>query len=250
MHTDERGSVRGLQEFIGIRRMFALHGCIVKHPCDRYARVPRRVAVSLHILKRSKGCGTLHAYVIVCGMTVHTEGGLVYPDWSFADRLRKARTTVGMTQEEFAAAIDVKEGTLAAWEADRAQPRSRDIVDVAKRIEAVTKIPTSWLLGIDDGPPPTTPASRPFRQPIAPPRRLRAVSLQDAAQVRDDVSDDALTYVRLAGAEELVSPHLRPRRSTGSGGPAGDCGEPVTGADDAGGAPRETRTPDLRIKSP
>ncbi|MDV6979606.1 helix-turn-helix transcriptional regulator, partial [Mycobacterium intracellulare] len=114
-----------------------------------------------------------------------------------------------MTQEEFAAAIQVKEGTLAAWETDRAHPRSRDIVEVAKRIEALTTIPTAWILGIEDGPPappppgttswPTAPPPRPV-----PVRHLRSVIRTDPrsleTEVNDDVNDDALAYIRLAGA--------------------------------------------------
>jgi transcriptional regulator with XRE-family HTH domain len=63
-----------------------------------------------------------------------------------------------MTQEEFAANIGVKEGSLAAWETDRAQPRS--VVAVARRIEQFTGIPASWTLGLDDPeplPPPPPP---------------------------------------------------------------------------------------------
>jgi transcriptional regulator with XRE-family HTH domain len=129
-------------------------------------------------------------------MTVHADSGPVYPDWSLGDRIRKARVTTGMTQTEFAAAIGVKEGTLAAWETSRAHPRSADIVDVAKRIETVTKIPASWLLGMDDGPPsPPSPPAHPFRQPGATvQRRLRPVPAGDIAEI----NDDAMAYLRLA----------------------------------------------------
>lgn len=56
-----------------------------------------------------------------------------------------------MNQRSFAAAIEVAEGSLAAWETDRAQPR--DIVAVARRVEMLTNIPATWLLGIN---PPRT----------------------------------------------------------------------------------------------
>ncbi|QBC87349.1 helix-turn-helix domain-containing protein [Mycobacterium avium] len=77
-------------------------------------------------------------------MTVQTD--VVYPVWSFGDRIRKARTLADMNQREFAAAIEVAEGSLAAWETDRAIPR--DIVTVAKRVELLTRIPAAWLLGV------------------------------------------------------------------------------------------------------
>jgi transcriptional regulator with XRE-family HTH domain len=178
--------------------MLVLHSGIVKHPCATQASMKvvfARVAQSLRVLKQAKHCGTLHVYAIVCGMTVHADSGPVYPDWSFGDRVRKARITTGMTQGEFAEAINVKEGTLAAWETNRAHPRSRDVVDVAKRIEAVTKIPTSWLLGIEDGPPPPPPPLGPFRQTrSAPVRYLHRVPADDVARV----DDDAMAYLRLA----------------------------------------------------
>lgn len=183
--------------------MLALHSGIVKHPWVYHANITGvvgRVSVWLRILNQAKHCPTLRVCAIVCGMTVDREAGPVFPAWSFADRLRKARTTVGMTQEEFATAIGVKEGTLAAWESDRSQPRSRDIVDVAKRIEALTRIATAWILGIDDTPP-TPPGSSwpaPRQQTPTPTRHLRAVIRTDPPVSPPDVNDDALAYVHLA----------------------------------------------------
>ena len=82
-------------------------------------------------------------------MTVQTDG-FVYPAWSFGDRIRKARDVAGMNQHDFAAAIDVKDGSLANWETDRSKPR--DVVAVAKRIEMLTRIPAGWTLGINNAP--------------------------------------------------------------------------------------------------
>lgn len=85
-------------------------------------------------------------------MTVQADHGFVYPTWTFGDRIRKARIDVAdMNQRDFAAAISATEGSLATWETGRAKPR--DIVAVAKRVEMATRIPASWLLGIDDGAP-------------------------------------------------------------------------------------------------
>lgn len=56
-----------------------------------------------------------------------------------------------MKQAQFAQAIKVKEGSLAAWETDRAQPRN--VVAVAKRIEFLTRIPAAWILGVEQQPP-------------------------------------------------------------------------------------------------
>lgn len=77
----------------------------------------------------------------------------MFPDWTLGDRIRMARGMVDMTQGAFATAIKVAEGSLAAWETDRSQPRN--VVAVAKRIEMLTSIPASWILGLDSGPNPS-----------------------------------------------------------------------------------------------
>ena len=56
-------------------------------------------------------------------MSLNPDHGYVYPTWSFSDRLRKARDIAGMNQKDFAAAIQVTEGSLATWETGRAKPR-------------------------------------------------------------------------------------------------------------------------------
>lgn len=82
--------------------------------------------------------------------TVQPDYGFIHPVWSFADRVRKARDIAGLNQREFAAAIEVSEGSLATWETGRAKPR--DIVAVAKRIQLATRVPAMWTLGIDETP--------------------------------------------------------------------------------------------------
>jgi transcriptional regulator with XRE-family HTH domain len=72
----------------------------------------------------------------------------VIPSWTFADRLRKARNTTGLGQKDFAEQIGVKASAYAQWEADNNQPRN--IVEVVTRIEDVTRIPASWLLGLSE----------------------------------------------------------------------------------------------------
>jgi transcriptional regulator with XRE-family HTH domain len=73
------------------------------------------------------------------------------PTWTLGDRIRKARLSTGRNQRDFAPLIGVKAGSLAAWESDHSAPRN--IIAVAKRIEALTGIPAGWVLGLDDGPP-------------------------------------------------------------------------------------------------
>ena len=71
----------------------------------------------------------------------------VVPEWTFADRLRKARQTASLDQREFAQAINASSSQIASWESGRSIPR--DKVAVAKRIELLTRIPASWVLGLE-----------------------------------------------------------------------------------------------------
>lgn len=119
------------------------------------------------------------------GMTVQPEP--IYPDWTLGDRLRKARTIARMTQGEFAAAIGVKEGSLAAWETDRAQPRN--IVGVAKRIELLTGIPAAWVLDLNPPRPIIDPHPGVENQPRGS-RGGRRTGLRIISAEDDPVSDD------------------------------------------------------------
>lgn len=77
------------------------------------------------------------------------ESGYVIPEWTLADHLRKARQVAGMSQKEFAERLDVTPSSYAQWEAGNNKPR--DVVAVAKRIEMLTRIPASWILGVHNG---------------------------------------------------------------------------------------------------
>ncbi|AOD20237.1 hypothetical protein IM25_00120 [Rhodococcus sp. p52] len=70
----------------------------------------------------------------------------IIPAWSLGDRIRKARGVVGMDQRQFAEALGVKAGTLAGWEADNSRPR--DVVAIAQKIEGITAVPATWILGV------------------------------------------------------------------------------------------------------
>lgn len=88
-------------------------------------------------------------------MTIDADHGQVFPEWTFGDKVRKARSIAGLDQREFAEALGVKAGSVAQWETDRAKPR--DIVAVARRIEMLTRIPAGWTLGIQESPRPDNP---------------------------------------------------------------------------------------------
>lgn len=70
------------------------------------------------------------------------------PQWTFADRIRKVRRDVlRLEQAEFADKLGVTRQAYAAWESGRNEPRS--ILAVAKRVEAMSRVPAAWILGVD-----------------------------------------------------------------------------------------------------
>lgn len=79
----------------------------------------------------------------------HVQGFV--PEWTFADRLRKARLTSELTQEEFAERLGAKSGAYAHWETGRNTPRQ--VVTIAQRIEMLTGVSATWLLGLADAAP-------------------------------------------------------------------------------------------------
>ena len=94
------------------------------------------------------------------------------PEWTLADRLRKARSVAGLTQEEFAERLGAKSAAYSHWEAGRNTPRN--LVAIAQRIEMLTGIPAAWTLGLltdmpgNGGPGERAPKSKPVsdREPL------------------------------------------------------------------------------------
>jgi len=68
------------------------------------------------------------------------------PEWSIADRLRKIRRDQRLSQDAFAALLDVKSTTYGAWETGRNSPDH--LVALARRVELVTGVPAAWTLGV------------------------------------------------------------------------------------------------------
>jgi transcriptional regulator with XRE-family HTH domain len=85
----------------------------------------------------------------------------VIPVWSLGDRLRKIRRLSGLSQAEIAERLQTNQKTYAAWELDASAPRN--LVAVAKRVEAFSGVPWTWIL---DGEPPT--AHPTGRYPVGP----------------------------------------------------------------------------------
>lgn len=71
----------------------------------------------------------------------------VIPPWTFQDRLRKARESANLTQEELAEALGIIRGSIQRWESGTRYPRPKMIEDLAK----ATNVPLEWLLHGDEG---------------------------------------------------------------------------------------------------
>ena len=70
------------------------------------------------------------------------------PGWSFSDRIRRIRRELRLAQDEFALDLGVNINQYKAWESGRNTPR--DIVSIAKRMELMTMVPATWILGLDE----------------------------------------------------------------------------------------------------
>lgn len=68
------------------------------------------------------------------------------PEWTFGDRLRKARRVAGLSQAELADALGVSTARLSNWEAGYNLPR--DLVRTANAAGVATGVATEWLLGL------------------------------------------------------------------------------------------------------
>lgn len=83
--------------------------------------------------------------------------GPFIPDWTFADKLRKARQTSGLGQREFAEKLGVTASAYQQWEAGNNMPRV--VLGVARRVQLLTGVSAVWLLGFDaPTPQPAGPA--------------------------------------------------------------------------------------------
>ena len=69
---------------------------------------------------------------------------------TFGDRIASAREALGLTQLQLSRRIGVQEETLAAWEADRSEPRANKL----QMLAGVLNISLVWLLsGEGEGAP-------------------------------------------------------------------------------------------------
>ncbi len=78
------------------------------------------------------------------------------PQWSFADRARRVRRDLGMTQEAMADRLGVGLKAYSAWESGKNTPE--DLPQIAVDLEQITGVERSWFLGwLDDDPPQPSP---------------------------------------------------------------------------------------------
>jgi transcriptional regulator with XRE-family HTH domain len=78
------------------------------------------------------------------------------PQWSFADRARRVRRDLGITQEAMADRLGVGLKAYSAWESGKNTPE--DLPQIAVTLEKITGVERGWFLGWldDDAPPPST----------------------------------------------------------------------------------------------
>lgn len=77
----------------------------------------------------------------------NTEAGLMLPAWTFADRIRKIRRDAGLTQADFAAALEISKSSLQNYEAEVSTPRHNDQYMIATACETEFSVPAWWTLG-------------------------------------------------------------------------------------------------------
>ncbi|MFN4000912.1 helix-turn-helix domain-containing protein [Microcella sp.] len=73
------------------------------------------------------------------------------PEWTFAERARKVRRDMGLTQEQMSDQLEVGLKAYSAWESGKNSPEN--IAAIAVRFEEVSGVPRTWFLGWADSPP-------------------------------------------------------------------------------------------------
>ena len=70
------------------------------------------------------------------------------PQWTFAERIRKVRRDLHMTQEQFSTQLGVGLKRYSAWEAGKNMPV--DVGTIAVRLEEESGVPRTWFMGWED----------------------------------------------------------------------------------------------------
>lgn len=77
------------------------------------------------------------------------QNALTEPEWTLGERIRKARTTLKMDQDEFARVFGVTNKAVSQWETGTTVPRRA--LEFAHKVEALAaergvSVPAQWLL--------------------------------------------------------------------------------------------------------
>jgi transcriptional regulator with XRE-family HTH domain len=96
------------------------------------------------------------------------------PRWTLADRFRKVRQQLGLSQREMAKRLGVPGGSWSAWESGHNYPAGQRLVDVARDLQALSGVPADWVLGLRDADPEPQPRGRARKAAAAPEPRQAA----------------------------------------------------------------------------
>jgi transcriptional regulator with XRE-family HTH domain len=72
----------------------------------------------------------------------------VVPQWTLADRLRKAREAAHLDQKDIAEALGVTQAAVSRWECGG---KPRNVLAVVSAWAEATNVDQLWLLGFTDG---------------------------------------------------------------------------------------------------
>lgn len=90
------------------------------------------------------------------------------PEFTQGDRLRKARETAGLSQEQLAAELGVSKNTISNYETGNVKPRHPTLLAWSMR----TRVSLGWLKGEAARPGGRTPTTRPVPPPGLEPGRM------------------------------------------------------------------------------
>ena len=113
-------------------------------------------------------------------------------DFTFGDRIRKARRVLGLTVEQMAAGLGVTKQVLSQWETGVSNPRSAHMI--ARTAEHQYGVPAWWLLGNAEAPAGDTGEGQDVRrQGLEPRTRYVAESASEDGIARILPADSNLT---------------------------------------------------------
>ncbi|WP_209706985.1 helix-turn-helix domain-containing protein [Leucobacter exalbidus] len=86
-------------------------------------------------------CDLLLTFARMCHMTLLAPMATMIPEWTLADRLRKARETTGLDQIEFAERSGISRTSITNYEQGKRAPRGLYL----RAWSEATGVPVEWL---------------------------------------------------------------------------------------------------------